>query len=541
MNTVLSRLFKLVCYCAAALFLGLYAGSCTKEVPDANENVQRMVIKTSSVQEGDDIPVEIKINDAGLTVDNEGWGDPLKNAVFHAVVKNAFGATVDNVVWSGPNGVLSDGGKIDIPENKTLNLVMGALRQGSYSITINLETRYTVDTWASGWVEVLPPSLNYRSVSVKDFTIPSDRDGLELDDEGNLVLDINVFNVYRPFRYFSTIIPDNATNKQLQATSAAPSVLTAGVENESVIVLVPLQLGVAQVNVVSADGAAKHVINVKVVESITETDNYTLPTDSDELDDPNVLFDYSGRLAFDINKYLDGDYYEYVCKPIPSSAKPPVLVAVSDNPEVADAEIVNGNHLRVYPKKVGYANITISKSDGSSKRILRVAVISIGKIVLNAVEGHPSESDAVSGIFPCEIVFSSTTKHLPGAIFFEVYGKAIARADLGDPADNFVEESLRNSRSAFVDFEESVSIGYSARYGNSVYDVYDRLMTNVAGVKFLVHHSADWPNYKDYYMDAKLYKIILEFSCRYDFDTNLYRIDIERNYDNPQNKLYQYL
>ena len=536
MFTDITRFTKL-----AGLALLAAAVSCTKEIPDVNENVQRMVIKTSSVQEGNDIPVEIKINDAGLTVDNDGWGNPLKNAVFHAVVKNANGMTVDNVVWNGPNGVLSEGGKVDIPENKTLNLVMSSLRQGDYSVTINLETRYTVDTWASGWVKVLPPSTSYRVVSVRDFTTPGERDGFEVDENGNLVLDLRIFNAQRPFRYFSTVLPDNATNKQLSAASLNTSVLAATVDDESVLVFVPKKVGTANVSVVSADGGARHVVGVSVIETQAEPDSFDLPTDYPELDDANALFDYSGRLAFDINKYPDGEYYEYVCRPVPANAASPVLSASSDNPKVADAGIVNGNHLRIYPKSVGYANITVAKSDGSAKRVLRVAVISIGSIVLNVVEGTPSGSDSESGVFPCQIVFSANTRYLPGAIFFDVYGKAVARADLGDPADHFVEESIKNSRSAFVEFEESVSVGYSAQYGNSIYDVYDRLMLNVAGVKFLVHHSDDWPNYRDYYMNAKLYKIILDFNCRYNFDTNLYRIGIERNYDNPEFKLYQYL
>lgn len=527
-------------YLLPLLSAALTAVGCAKEIADVNENVQRMTIKTSSVREGDDIPVEVKLNAAGLTVDNDGWGDPWKKATFSAVIEDAYGHEVTNAVWSGPDGVISNGGKLDLPENGTLNLVLSSLRQGEYSVKINLETRYTVDTWASGWVKVLPPTFDYRTVLVKDFTIPDERDGVEVDESGNIILDLRIFNERRPFRYFSSVSPGNATNKRLTASSNDETVLRAGVDNGNVIVLVPKRVGVTEVNAASEDGGAKKIFTVKVIETSPDANGFTIPTDNDG-GDPDAIFDVAGRLALDINEYGADDYYEYVCRPIPSYANEPVLTASSDKPEIADAKIMNGNHLRIYPKSVGYANVTISKSDGSIKRVLRVAVISVGEMVLRAREQQPSGEDSVSGVFPCEIVFSSTTQHLPGGMFVDVYGKAIARADLSDPADHFVDESIKNSRSAFVEFEENTFVGYSARYGDSIYDVYDRLMMNVAGVKFLVHHSDDWPNYRDYYLPAKLYKVILSFNLRRNYDTNLYRIELREDYDNPENKLYQYL
>lgn len=524
-------LFILSCLCIQ---------SCEKVVTDEPENVQLMTLKTDDVQEGDDVPVTITFNKAGLTVDNDGWGNPWKNAIFHATVEDSYGHVIDNAVWQGPNGVLVSGSVVDMPENGVLNLALGGLRKGEYLMSVNLETRYTVDTWASANVHIREASIPSNIIKVEDFTVPSKDDGAEFDEAGNLVLDLRVFNEKRPFVYESVLSPMDATVKIINATSNNTTVLSVNVESGRVLVLVPKAIGNAVVQCESADGNVKKTFNVKVIKTEPDAEGFTLPTD-DTVNggDAAAEFDAGGRLALDINDYPQGTYYEFTCLPIPRNATPPTLNASSDAPEIADAKIVNGNTLHVYPKNVGYANITIAKSDNSFKRILRVAIISRGSIILTVEEGSASELDKQSGVFPCTIHFSSTTDYVPPTMAFDAYTKAVFRADLTDPADYFVSEDLKNSRTAYTETSESIYIGFIQ--GVTKYDVYERLMLKVAGTKYLVHHSADWPNYRDYYLYVKLYKLVFDFRIRKSYDTNLYRFDVINKYDSPENRIYMYL
>lgn len=536
----MNNITKYLISVAAILGMTLAVSSCNKEVKDEPENVQLFTLKIDNVREGDDVPVTLTFNKAGLTVDNDGWGDPWKKATFNAVVKDSFGHDIQSAIWSGPDGILTSGSKVDMPENGVLNLVLGGLRKGEYTVSVNLETRYTVDTWASGWVKVDDAVTPLRVVLVDDFSMPGKNDGAVIDDDGNLVLDLKYFNEARPFVYQSVISPIDATYKKLVATSENTAVLSAEVKGSSLLVLIPKTIGFSKLEVESMDGNVKKSINVKVIQTPPDADGYTLPIDDiDHGGDPMADFDVAGRLALDINKYPNGRCYEYECHPIPAEAVSLTLMATSDAPEIADVVVVNGHILNIYPKSVGYANIKVSKADGSHARTLRVAVISCGQIVLTAEEGAPSEQDKLSGVFPCRIKFSSTTAYVPPALTMDAYTRAVFRADITDPADHFVNDDLKNSKSAYAQTEESVMVAFIP--GVTVYDIYERLMVKVAGTKYLVHHSADWPNYRDYYLYAKLYKLTLQFSLIKNYDTNLYRFEIYCEYNNPANMIYQYL
>lgn len=519
--------------------LTLVAVSCGK-VYDEPQNVHEMTLTADTVCEGDDIPVRVSFSKAGLSVDNPGWGDPLKNAEFDAVVKDSYGHTIENAVWSWSNGIIKPGSLVDIPASGTVNLVLSGLREGEYSISINLKTRYTVDTWATGWVTVLPPAEGggKDKVLCTWFDVPDKDNGFEVDDDGNIIIDLRFFNASNPLRFTSHVLPADATNKRLQAKSTDESILEVSIEKKMVFVFVPKVVGVCRVNAESVDGGAKRSFGVRVIETEDKAKSFTLPTDG-EGGDEDADFDVGGRLALDINDYADGHPYSYTCKPIPATATLPSLKAVSDKPEVADAKIVDGNGLRIYPKSVGYANVTVSWEDGTHARTLRVAVISVGQILMKAVEATPSADDITFGIFPCSLKFEATTTYLPGVIFVDVYAKSIGRADLTDPDDYFLREEIKNARSSFYEFEEETAVAFIP--GVSQYDVYTRLMIPVAMQSEKVHHGADWPNYYDYVMRYNLYKIVLRFNIREGFDTNLYRITLVEDYNRPENKIYQYL
>ena len=192
------------------------------------------------------------------------------------------------------------------------------------------------------------------------------------------------------------------------------------------------------------------------------------------------------------------------------------------------------------PGKVGYATVTVSTTDGRIVRTLKVAVISKFTVTAAALEQTPSDDDKAAGIFPCMITFKSDSKYMPTTFFVDVYGKATGRIDLTDPADYFTKEELKNARSAFYSFEEKRPVVYLSN-GNSAYDVYTNLQKKVSTNGEIIHHSADWPNYHDYAAYYRLQTIVLQITVRESYDTNLYRCTLNKTYDSPENKIYQYL
>ena len=534
---------KKILYLAAALL----AVACTKEIKDENINAYSFKAVAETVREGEDIPVHLSFADAGLKGDNVSWGDEWMKATFHAFLKDSFGKEIGNAVYSGPGGILTEGTRVDIPRSGRMDIVIGSLRKGRYTLAVNLRTRYTVDTWATTTFTVdekkggtTPPA---EKILVEDFTVPGSGNGMDVEKRGDIeyiILDLRLFNSTNPFLYQSTVLPDNATDKKLTASSANTNIVAASIKSgtDALLELIPKAVGEALVTMRSHDGAVTKQFGVKVIRTSPDAEGFTLPTDSGERDAYD--FDVAGRLALDINEWNASNPFTYVCKPIPSNAKKPELKASSDNESIVKAAIRDGNHLVLTPGEVGYATVTVSTTDDKIVRTMRVAVISKFTIIAAAQENEPSDEDKKAGIFPCSITFKSDSKYMPKTLFIDVYGKATGRIDLTDPADYFKSEELKNARSAFYSFEDSRPVVYLSN-GQSAYDVYTNLQKKVSTHGEIVHHSDDWPNYYDYAVYYRLQGITLQISVRETFDTNLYRCTFSKTYDSPENRIYQYL
>lgn len=538
---------KRIAYLAGALLL---AAACVSEIKDENINAYSFTAVAETVSEGEDIPVHLAFTDAGLRGDNPSWGDEWKKATFHPVLKDSYGREVANAVYGGPGGVLAEGSVVDISRDGRMDIVIGSLRKGRYTLTVNLRTRYTVDTWASttftveeAKTPVTPGGEGGTKILVEDFTIPGKGNGMDtetINGKEYVILDLRFFNANNPFVFNSTVLPENATDRRLSATSADKSVVAAAIKpgTDAVLVLTPAKVGLADVTVRSLDGAVTKVFGVKVIQTKPDASGFTLPTDDGEKD--KFDFDVAGRLTLDINEWNKSNPFEYTCKPIPSNANKPQLKASSDNPEVCDAAIRDGNVLVLKPGKVGYANITVSTTDGRVVRQMRVAVISKFTITATAVEDEPSDNDKKLGIFPCMISFKSNSAYMPTTLFIDVFGSAVGRIDLTDPVDYFNREELKNARSAFYTHEDTRPVVYLSN-GNSAYDVYTYLSKKVAGKGESIHHADDWPNYYDYVAYYRLQSVSLQITVRENYDTNLYRCTLDKKYDSPENRIYQYL
>lgn len=524
--------------------LGLAFLACNRVVTDEALNAYSFSATAETVHEGNDIPVHLTVGDAGLVPDNEGWGDKWTKATFYATLMDAYGHSVDNAVYSGPDGILKDGTVFDIPKSGRFDLIVGALRKGDYRLKINLQTRYTVDTWASVDIRVLErgiapdPGGDDDPILIEDIDVPSADNGMEIDDIGNVVLDLKFFNESNPFKFHCTVKPDNATNKQLAASTSNSSISGARIEGYTLLELTPKAVGRCSITVRSEDGNASKSFGLTVIKSPDDATGFTLPPDDGERGAYD--FDLAGRLELDIDRWNDSNAFRYECKPIPSTAVKPSLIASSDKESVLIAGIEDGNRLVLTPKSPGYATVTVSTTNGSIVRTMRVVVFSAFSIVVDAVESAASSDDDETGIFPCELSFKTSAKWIPKMMQVEVYGKATGRIDLTDQADYFKVDSLKNARTAYFSYEEKVPVLYLTS-GESAYDIYSRLMKKVASMGVVVHHSADWPNYKDYIIYFRLYKITLNLDMVKNYDSNVYRVTIEHKYDNPKNRLYQYL
>jgi len=512
-----------------------------KDIPDSTVGAFTVSAYAETVREGESVPVHVLFKDAGLIVDNPTWGDKWTGVTFYATLTDSFGRSVDNVVYSGPGGIISNGSKMDIDDSRKFDLVLGPLRMGTYTLKLDFRTRYTVDTWVSVAFSVIERAASPSGgddTLVDDFTIPGPDNGLEIDDIGNIMLDLRFFNRTNPFVFRSTVRPADAANKQLAATSGDDSVAAIRVDDETTIVITPAMVGKVTMTVRSVDGGAEKSFGVTVYESVPDLDGFTLPTDESE----RGLYDFDvvGRLALDINEWNDDNPFIYICKPIPASAPDPILIADSDTPEVVVASISNWNRLILKPKSPGYAIVTVKTSDGNVVRKLRVAVISKFTLTIDAREGEQSEDDKKTGIFPCSITFKASSPWYPTRMKMDVYAKGTGRVDLTDSADYFKVDSLKNSRTAYYSVEDKISVLYLSN-GNSAYQLYDRVMKKVGAMGVVIHHSADWPDYYDYIVYFNLYKIVLNISVIEEFDTNLYRITIDKKYDSINHRIYQFL
>ena len=538
----LIRLFIL----PAAVLLG--AVGCTREVSDVNENVYSFDIKVSEVREGESVPVRLTFSDAGLSVDNASWGNPWAKAYFHGRVETVSGLSVDNAIFYYGDGVIGEGSRLDIGPSRTLDIAIGSLPKGQYKVVINMETRYTVDTWASAYFNVLErgggPVEPTGDVFVEDIIIPGEESGIVIDPVGDYVLDIRQFNASYPFRFMASVTPANASDRRISASAEDGSVLDAEVEGELGVVITPKEVGRSAVTLRSLDGNASRTFGVKVIRGEDPATGFTLPTDEGEGAD----LDLGGRLALDINDFvvpgskelIPGKVYEYVCRSIPDGSPVLSLKAESDTPSVVIAEIREKNHLVLRPQNVGYATVTVSTLDDTIVRKLKVAVISNITLVMTVEEGSPSDEDKKSGIFPCKIIIDHDSRYVPLQCHLQMYGRAAGRIDLTDRRDYFLREELKNSRSAFTSFDESVKILVVSN-ASSGYNVYTRLMSKIASRTEWYHHSDDYPNYGDYEARYLLYSVTLTPDLIYDFDTNLYRFTIQKDYDRSGTRIYQYL
>ena len=529
----------IILFLSAAALLG-----CTREVLDTPTNAYVFSAEALTVAEGEDIPVRLSFSSGGLDVDNAAWGNPWEKAVFHGAVYDSYGRVVENAVFSGPDGILADGTIVNIPRSGRYDLVVGALRKGDYVLKVNMETRYTVDTWASTTMCVTDAEEPHvrpdpgGPVMMEWFSVPDKNAGLDVDDQGNIVLDLRFYNVVTPFRFTSVITPPDATDPTITVKSKDDTILLSEVDGGLTMVLSPLKVGVTSVEAVSGDGGVRRTFGVRVIETYPDAEGFTLPTDDGERDAYDL--DVAGRLALDINEYNSGNPFQYTCKPIPSGAVLPGLTADSDDKAVLLASIGGDGLLVLTPQKPGYATVTVSTTGGGIVRTMRVAVISNFSLVIDTVEENPSEEDKKTAIFPCKLTIKSTSDWLPSGLHVEVYGKGTGRVDLTDPADYFIVDSLRNARSAFWSFEEKVPVIYLSGSG-SAYNVYTRLMKKVASISVAIHHSDDYPDYYDYVSNFRLYSIRLSFVIRQDYDTNIYRGVVDERYDSPKYRIYQYL
>lgn len=538
----------ILAYAAALLLSVCSVASCDEriEVEDAPQNVYDFSVSVGHAVEGSDIVLSLDFRDAGLRVDNAAWGDPWKKARFFAVVKDAFGRKIENALFAAPDGtILRDGSRLDIGDEGVMTILLSSLRKGSYTLLMNIRTRYDVDTWGAAAFTVgdgTGTGGGDGDVLVEDFTVPGADNGIEVDAAGNIILDLRYFNADNPFRFPSTVLPANATNKNLLATSSDEAVCGAATDGTpaTVLVLTPVAVGTCSVEVRSADGGARKTIRVKVIRTQPDAEGFTLPGDEGEKD--GYDFDLASRLALDINVWNSGNPFTYLCKPLPADAADPTLTASSSDETVCGATISGGNRLVLTPRKPGYATITVSKTDGTVTRTLRVAVQSRFSIILDAVEEEPSDEDRKSGIFPCRITVKSTTTWMPPGLFrVRFYGRITGRIDLTDPADFFLVEELKNSRTALCSFEDDAKVVYLSS-GNSAYDVYLHLFSLMSGYGMPVHHSADsWNGAGDYTEYFKLQSVTLVPSVEENFDTNIYVVTVRKDYDNQKYRLYQYL
>ena len=522
------------CMCAALTVLSVLA--CSKEVKQTFRNVYNIKSSvTSNAEEDSPVILTLDLEDAGLTPDNASWGDPWAWCQFYSSVTNE-GKQNEDVMFIYEGKALRDGDRIELGNKRKLMMTLTGLRKGDYVIMVNLRTRYGVDTWTSvrasvgdGSPAVVPPV----HVKVTDIVTPAEDASVTKDVSGRVKL---VTGAAEPFRYTCRILPDDATDRVLTATSDKPAVVEAAIVQDSVLVLSPKSPGVAKITVASSQGEYSESFYVTVEDSVPDPDGFTLP-----IDEPAYEKDPSGRLVLDINTYNGGNPFRYHVTMRPYGAKKKELIASSNNPPVLKAAIEGDNDLVLTPVSVGYATVTVKTTDGELVRTMDVAVVSNVVVVLSYSESTPTSDDLDKGIWPCKVSFKANSTYTPAGLMFDVKASIKGGIELTDGADIFLREELKYQRNIYKTLEDDTTILYLSS-GNAAYNIKTRLMDKIVQYREEVHHTADWPNYYDWTAYYRMMNIRLNFTVKTsEFDANLYRITFRSDYDDPQYKIYPYL
>ena len=173
--------------------------------------------------------------------------------------------------------VLYDGGtaagridNVSFKDHGRHDFTADELPAGTYRIEVALE-RGGVRVDAATNVVVLknqqPDPDPEEPVLVEWFSVPDKNAGLEVDVQGNIILDLVRYNLETPFRFTSVVTPPDATDRRIGVTSKDGSVLFAGMDGDLTMVLSPLKEGVTSVEAVSGDRGVRRTFGVKVVNS----------------------------------------------------------------------------------------------------------------------------------------------------------------------------------------------------------------------------------------------------------------------------------
>lgn len=388
----------------------------------AGDPVISFAVSAATVAEGDDVPVSVSVRNASAD-DRFTFSSEIDEYDALEGIKTPTGA---RLVLRNGNPV-RDGDVLSFPADGHCDLWIKGLPAGTYSVSVTLSHEGLMAT--EGAVIVVTRKSVHGGddtpsdrVLVSDFTVPAPGLNGTFDDEGNLIVPLDVYSSAEPFRHDCVIMPSNAENATLKAVSDNPRVAAARIHAPSRLSVIPLSPGKATVTVSTLDGTVVKTVPVVVPErqggqGVTDFDLPPMDPGQKRIEMP-----------------YNGGGYSWVPSVEPSTARGDFIVVSSDPAVVTGSYDPGEGRIIVNPHMPGYADLRIIADGGLGiSKILPVTVYGDFAITVSCVESTPTPLQEQTHTFPCVLLISCPTDiEFPSPVRFTFTMTATVAADNRD-------------------------------------------------------------------------------------------------------------
>ena len=379
-------------------------------------------VSTATVPEGADVPVTLYVRNAP-----SGASFVFSSEVdeYDALTGGRI-PTGARLVFRNGNPV-RNGDTVSFSSDGHCDLWIKGLPAGTYAVSVSLSSEGFFATDGSMAV-VTRKDIHFGGegssdrVLVSDFSVPAPGVNGTFDDEGNLIVPLDVYSSDAPFRHDCIVSPANAENGTLKAVSSNPVVASARITAPTMLSINPVSPGKAVVTVSTLDGTVVKTIPVVVPQrgSGGQVTDFSLPETA------------PGEKRIEMP--YDGEGISWVPTVEPSTAKGDFIV-VSSDPAVATGSYnpVDGR-ITVNPHMPGYADLRIIADGGlGMSRILPVTVYGNFTVTVSCVEAEATALQLQRHTFPCLLLVSCPTQvEFPSPMRFTFTMTATIAADNKD-------------------------------------------------------------------------------------------------------------
>ena len=332
------------------------------------------------------------------------------------------------------------------------------------------------------------------------FTVPEPKNGYNFHEAVNIVLSLYDYYENNPFVFMSVVYPSTASSYQLVANSSNAAVLSAYVEGDRAITLVPKTTGLVVVTVNASKGPAKGEFSVKVTPKSWQPE--TVPVSDFTL--PGLDANYQ-RFCMQAS-----ESFSFTPSIVPENASDKTFSVRSADESVVKVESVDGKITitGVYP---GKTSVTITSDGGNGiTKTLPVLIYKNVNVKIEFEETTPTDAQIKTKTFPCKLKFSSDSDvAFLSPIIWTISMKSI----INSPG----KDSQTVSDKTDVQF-----------YGNRI--AYYNIMEKILLPSYLVYRTTDYS-----------YSLTLELVREASLDKDLWRLSYDEAFKTQEARIKEYI